>query len=214
MYIVSNIQIPRTPRHIETVRARRKRYRNKKKLLGKAGWEQRIVDSLGERWKKRCEEYNKVEEEELLQGNDQPLEHESNEQYRQIKEKCQQEIASCQEELYRCVAENSMQKNSYDTLLLPSVNTPTALQTTYEGIDIHRLNFVSSIRLEQEKTRKALEKARFYRNLSERLRKEKRNVVDSMNDKVELVRDFWRNNIMEGSTRAGRMVKKALENRH
>lgn len=150
----------------------------------------------------------------MLQGNEQPLEHESNEQYRQIKEKCQQEIASCQEELYRCVAENSMQKNSYDTLLLPSVNTPTALQTTYEGIDIHRLNFVSSIRLEQEKTRKALEKARFYRNLSERLRKEKRNVVDSMNDKVELVRDFWRNNIMEGSTRAGRMVKKALENRH
>lgn len=35
-----------------------------------------------------------------------------------------------------------------------------------------------------------------------------------MNEKVELVRDFWRNNIKEGSTRGGKMVQRALHKYH
>jgi hypothetical protein len=46
------------------------------------------------------------------------------------------------------------------------------------------------------------------------MRKEKRELASSYNEKLELVRDFWRNNIKEGSTRAGRMVQKALQKRH
>ncbi len=60
------------------------------------------------------------------------------------------------------------------------------------------------------KTKKALEEAQFYRDLAERIRTEKRLAISELNSKVELVRSFWRNKVCEGSTRAGKLVKKAL----
>lgn len=75
------------------------------------------------------------------------------------------------------------------------------------------MEFLKSIQLEREKTKEALEQVQHYRNLAEQLRSEKRDVVCSMNTKVEVVRDFWRNKILEGSTRAGKMVKKSIDSR-
>lgn len=171
-----------------------------------------------ERWKKRSEDFN-AEMEELLQNEKLQEEalHEEKERIKEqkrIKERYQEEISSCQTHLYNGIAEDSMKKDKCDSLLLPAINIPAASATHYKhygvkGID--RVIFASAIKKEQEKTHKALEDAIFYRNLAERLRKEKRQAVSNMNDKVELVRDFWRNTILEGSTRGGRMVKKALE---
>ena len=57
--------------------------------------------------------------------------------------------------------------------------------------------------------RKALLEARHYQNLSERLRKGKCELASSTNEKVELTREFWRNN-EKGATRRGKMVRKAF----
>lgn len=182
----------------------------------KEGWELKIIDSIAARWKKRRKSFEKVEEETKAEGD--MLLQENHEQHRQIKENCQHEMASCQELLYQHVADDSMQKNSFDALLLPSTSLPATCEervksyVEVKGID--RVNLVSSIQLEQEKTRKALEQVRYYRNLAEKLRKEKRNTVLVLNDKIELVRDFWRNKILEGSTRAGKMVQRALNRKH
>ena len=115
-------------------------------------------------------------------------------EHRRIKETCVREIISCQEEIYQQVAADSVQ-NSFDALLLPSIIECTPANTSdVEEIadvvhsEVNQVKSVNSIQLEKEKTRKALIQAQYYRNLAERLRKEKRDEVCNMNDKVELVR--------------------------
>ena len=129
----------------------------------------------------------------------------------QIEDNCRREISTCQENLYHYVSENSMQSNSLDALLLPSLpDSSTKEDKTKELNGLDRVDFLSSIQKEQEKTRKALQQVKHYRDLAEKLRKEKRTAIHNLNEKIELVRDFWRNKICEGSTRAGKMVQRAL----
>lgn len=216
----------RGPRCIDTVRCRRRRYRKTKKLKNKEAWEQKLLEDMCIRWKERREQYSKAEENERLLVQEQEANHDAifqqNEVYRHIESTCRREIASCQQVLYDKVADDSLHA-SYDTLLLPSVTVPDrsystvtqedlALPVAIKGVD--RVAVVSAVQVEREKTRKALLEARHYRNLSERLRKEKCELASSMNEKVELIRDFWRNNVKEGSTRGGKMVQKALQNYH
>ena len=65
---------------------------------------------------------------------------------------------------------------------------------------------ISSCRRERDK---ALNDALCYRNLAERLLVEKREMKVRMEKRVETVRDFWRNQILEGQSRSGRIVKAA-----
>ena len=51
---------------------------------------------------------------------------------------------------------------------------------------------------------------RHYRDIAERMKTEKHEMENEMNERVELVHGFWRNNIKEGSSRAGKMVQRAL----
>ena len=78
-----------------------------------------------------------------------------------------------------------------------------------ESSVLQRIDHAYAIELEKEKTRKALDQVQY---LAEKLRREKRNAVNIMNEKTEVVRDFWRSKILEGSTRAGRIVREALKN--
>ena len=45
-----------------------------------------------------------------------------------------------------------------------------------------------------------------YRNLAEELKGQNRMLRVEMSEKIETVRNFWRNSILEESTRAGKMV--------
>ena len=214
------LQGNRGNRRIETVRLRRKRYRKNKKKARQQNWEHSIGDSICVRWTKLHEEYlDGVKDAERDQQNKQDevkqLKQEINVQ-RRIKEKCEQEIACRQKDLYQHVVDESMQNDSFDALLLPPVTGITSNSTaTHEKVieesnGIERVDHARAIKLEKEKTKKALDQAQYYRNLAEKLRREKRNAVNVMNNKIEVVRDFWRNKILEGSTRAGRMVREAL----
>ena len=201
--------------------------RASKKWQHKEKWEKVINKSICERWRARTIKFQKdvQDESERLKRRDEEAaekvmqlnEHEN------IKEKCMQEIYFCQEQVYKDVSDSSL-KESNDALLLPSVEVvdasyPTDTQSinltipgSITGVD--RVAVESALKLERQKTMKAYREAQIYRNLSERIRKEKRELASSYNEKIELVRDFWRNNIKEGSTRAGRMVQKALQKRH
>jgi len=65
---------------------------------------------------------------------------------------------------------------------------------------------ISSCRRERDK---ALNDALCYCNLAERPLVEKREMKVSMEKRIETVRDFWRNQIFEGQSRSGRIVKAA-----
>ena len=179
-----------------------------KKTKGKEAWENKLHEDLCKRWKERREKYEK-EEEETTQSREQ-----FSIEDRDVEVACQQKtiMSENKKALYKELATRSLQESN-DTLLLPSVEVDVpemniGLPSNLTGIN--RVAVSSAIQLERQKTKKALRQAQYYRNLSETLRTEKCQIEHSSRMKVALVRDFWRNKIKEGSTRAGKMVMKAL----
>ena len=56
---------------------------------------------------------------------------------------------------------------------------------------------------------KALKDALLYRNVAEQLR-EKRALHNKLTEKCKTICNFWRNKLVEGCSRGGRMVREAL----
>lgn len=116
--------------------------------------------------------------------------------------------------------EASKSLHSMTSLLLPNVEVPIKdhetsneiksklLLSNLSGID--SVCVVAYVQNVEDKAAKALRLAQHYRNLAERIRSENIKQQFAMEKKVELVRGFWRNQIKEGSSRAGRMVQRAL----
>ena len=57
------------------------------------------------------------------------------------------------------------------------------------------------------------EQARLFRNQVDEERSKSRQMCAKLNDRVDVVRNFWRNKIAEGSTHAGRCVQQAIINK-
>ena len=193
----------------------------KKKSKRKESWEQKIIQNLSERWTDRHRKYALAEQEEQEQEQYLASEQEqndpiSNQQNKYIKEKCENEMSSCRKEVFdKISADSQLGRDNLGALILPSVSPSSPASTedlvSKMGITgITRVFFASTIQSEQKKTSKALEEAKFYRNLAERMRKEKNDFATAANRKIEMVQEFWRNNVKEGSSRAGRMVRCAL----
>lgn len=196
----------------------------KKKAKKKEGWERRIEQSICQRWKERrlraeaIDDENPVEDDTLLRKN---YEYErsvtiytgNNIEVQRRK----------QDLLYMNIMKETLKSSSCGTLLLPSVSVPDEKHesakkilsklsvSTLSGVD--SVSVVSYIQNMQEKNRDALCLAQHYRDMAERFKKEKLEATQKINAEVEVVRNFWRNNIKEGRTRAGKMVQKALMRR-
>ena len=56
----------------------------------------------------------------------------------------------------------------------------------------------------------ALMEAKYYRNLAETFKTEKQDIEQAYAKRVEVVRDFWRNKIVEGDSRGGRILRASL----
>ena len=52
--------------------------------------------------------------------------------------------------------------------------------------------------------------ARLHRDMAETSQAQKRILKAELENKNELVRNFWRNKVVEGSTRSGKMLRAAL----
>lgn len=203
------------------MRNRRKRYKqNKKKKL----WEERLCTDIGKRWKARQTSYEANMEQEQQEQRDEEKRRQLMQEYKTVclekDKKCRQEIRSMQESVYQKVSQESYDVSKDDALLLPMVLVPDDAQSSeLKKLDVHvtgidRVAVSSALLKEKEKTKQAVEKAQFYRDLAERIRAEKREKVYELNNKVELVRNYWRNKLCEGSSRAGKLVQKALLNRN
>jgi len=55
---------------------------------------------------------------------------------------------------------------------------------------------------------------REYKDLAETVSAEKREIKYEMEKTVEVVRDFWRNKVVEGGSRAGLMLRASLLRKH
>ena len=114
--------------------------------------------------------------------------------------------------------ERASQTEESDSLLLPMhVESKSSLSLSSKGININGIQRVAveSIIAKIEKDKKQAElNALIYRNYTEQLKREKRELNDTLNRKIKIIRDFWRNKMCEGNSRGGRMVRAAYIQLH
>ena len=68
----------------------------------------------------------------------------------------------------------------------------------------------SKVQSAREERDQAIGLARHYRNLAKSRQLEKRILKNDLEGKIETVRDFWRNKIVEGGCRSGQILWNAL----
>lgn len=177
------------PKSIQEIRSRRKRYRNKKKIIWR-GWRTSIDP---ESFQQSVEEEKRAREMEEKERQQQRKEKE------QIKIMVRETQAKETELKYIDLADKANSEN--DALFLPSF------------LDLFEDNFQKCQEMErvQEERDKAVQLVTHYRDCCERLKKEKRELHNQLSTNCETVRDFWRNKLLEGSSRGGLLVQKAVK---
>ena len=121
-------------------------------------------------------------------------------------------------ESYLCPTLSSyISSSEVDSIVLPLHGMlPKDIKVLINGIDDSLLKITSEAELKSyiyqtiQDKELAILKARLYRDQLESLQEEKRNIVSTMNERIQAVRTFWRNKIAERSTCAGRCVLNAL----
>lgn len=121
------------------------------------------------------------------------------------------------EERLAVVANNEVQfqrtceKQLEGPLILNEVVAPIEEQTFGHSLPlVTRVDYNHQV-LEARKERdEALALARHCRDVAERCRTETRRVRDHLESKIEVVRDFWRNKVVEGESRSGRILRASL----
>ena len=100
-----------------------------------------------------------------------------------------------------------------DILFLPSVSVPSQkdVEVTGAASGAQRIMIVNYIQTVQEDRDKALQEAQSNRNAAERLKHQNRCLKNEMHSRCEVIRDFWRNNVVEGATRSGLILREALQ---
>ena len=120
--------------------------------------------------------------------------------------------ALIQERLYEAVSEASV--SSDDALLLPSFIVTESDDATDVPKYVSRIDCVAVetyLRLEREKTVKALEDAWRYRNLAEHLKTEKRELASKMNEKSNWSGIFGETIFVKGQLEEEKWFKKHLQ---
>jgi len=70
--------------------------------------------------------------------------------------------------------------------------------------------FIQQINAAKHERNGALQVAQIYRDLAENIQKEKRKVQEELESRMETVHNFWRNQVVEGQSRAGQKLRAAL----
>lgn len=103
-----------------------------------------------------------------------------------------------------------MESSDAGALLLGSILLPDCSKEKEQLTGFDRVSAEQSIILLQEERNEALRTAQYYRSVAEECKRKNRELQTNISRTVETVRDFWRNKIMEGQTRSGRIVLKAI----
>lgn len=200
-------------------RERRRKWRVRKKLcqhFGERKVESLALETLKKRWHERCIQYKidcekEAEERESIRKRSEI----HLEWIRRRKEEhadIVQDIVSMNEEQYDDIKSASPIESNTSPLLLDSVITPiqedeTCTCSSNEVLSMKCKDKVSKARHERDK---ALFLARHYRDIAEESQSEKRILKCELEGRIEVVRNFWRNKVIEGSTRSGKILRAAL----
>ena len=113
------------------------------------------------------------------------------------------------DEEYAVLVHESLQNRDSScglALLLPAVLQPANTENS-DSTDLR-----ASVKRISGERDAALDTVRLLRNKVENLHGKNRELYYEMNKKIETVRDFWRNQLVEGGSRSGLCVKLAVQN--
>ena len=194
-------------------------HRVKKKLFYRSNgyMEKLALDSLKKRWSERMAHSEAVHQLELEEDQKAPKERELHlENLKRMKAKevaRHEQQVHLNEEKYTCLSVHSADQSSSSPLLLDNVVTPIAEeeeQCECSSSNVLALKCKEQILKARHQRNEALFLARHYRNMAEKSRSDTRMLKEDLESQIETVRDFWRNKIVEGSSRSGRLLRAAL----
>ena len=81
---------------------------------------------------------------------------------------------------------------------------------SYAGSVLSNMEQQNNLQEARNDRNKAMMEAKCYQELAETLKKEKRELENRLHTQTEVVRDFWRNKIIEGDSRGGRILRASL----
>lgn len=183
----------------------------------KESWQFLVLDGIKQRWHERSTKCSVVH----LQDIEERKKRQAEEQlhYTRIKEEKANEILCRNVKANRTTQEYYAQRpyieGDSDTapLLLDAVMTPVSENEpscSCSTVAVHAVKCKEELYAARKERNQALTLAQHYRNIAEATRTEKREIKKKLEGKVELVRNFWRNNIIEGGSRSGRILRAAL----
>ena len=115
-----------------------------------------------------------------------------------------------------CNNKLEVENDSSPSLLLPAFIPPlekVEVNVKETNNVIEKMSAKQYIETLREERHAAIRSARLYRSQVDELRRKNRKLYCEMHDKIDTIRNFWRNNIAEGSSRAGMCVKLAMQKR-
>lgn len=129
-------------------------------------------------------------------------------------EDCKKVNDSYAELMESCNNKFEIEKDCSPSLLLPAFIPPmekVEVLVKESNNVIEKMAAKQYIEYLHEEQKAAISSARLYRSQIDELRKKNRKLYCEMHDKVDTIRNFWRNNIAEGSSRGGMCVKLAKQ---
>lgn len=98
-----------------------------------------------------------------------------------------------------------------DPILIPMEEEPPIEAVSSEGDNmVHTVRCSEHVQRARIERNNALHLARLYCDRVDNLIKEKRDIQHSLKAQVDKTREFWRNQIIEGNSRAGKILRAAL----
>ena len=199
---------------LSSKKERRKRYRQKKKVIhrfGKEQWETMAEEKLQQRWSERSRNVHRTYIAELERRKTKEKEEKAVNMQRKEAMQLEQircnEIIDCIEEQYHAEASQHDGPPLLNAVLIP-VEEPTP--TYHSESLVHNTQCIEHVRTARSERDQALRLAMHYRDMAEGSHREKQDLQHRLEARVELVRDFWRNQIVEGGSRSGKMLRAAL----
>ena len=193
---------------------KRKRYRQKKAIhrLGKERWEIIAEERLRQRWRDRAQrvyaaDLTHVQDEKEKEDEKKAHEAKLKESNARKQDKRIERADNTEDQhVQYCSTHRDTGPLLLDEVLLP-IQEPTP---TCSSDSVRNAEYMEQIRIARKERNTALIAAQCYRDMAENSQKEKREIQYKLEANTELVRNFWRNKIIEGSSRSGKMLRAAL----
>lgn len=183
----------------------------------KESWQSLALDSIKQRWHERSVKCSVVH----LQEVEERRKRKEDEQlhYARIKETRANETllrntkANRIANLYYAQKPNMESDSDTAPLLLDDVVIPVSENKpgcSCSTATVRAVQCREELHAARRERNRALSLARHYRNIAEACQTEKREMKSKLEERVELVRNFWRNKIIEGGSRSGKILRAAL----